>query len=111
MSVRVECRTVNGDTQSYRALTQNVSADGALLLLDAPVSPGQPLTLINEATSESVDCFVTAVREKRDNKGKSYCLVGVGFPPTQASFWHIVFPKAGTRQATRAIRTGALSSE
>jgi hypothetical protein len=71
--------------------------------MDAPLMPGQAVRLINESTAESVECFVTSVREKREKR-----FIGIGFAVPKTDFWHIVFPKAGTRQAVRSARTGAL---
>ena len=34
--------------------------------------------------------------------------VGIGFSSPDCRFWHITFPKAATRPATRSGRTGAL---
>ena len=80
-----------------------MSAHGALMLLDAPVKPGQTIHLFNDVTSESVQCYVTSVRERRDRR-----YVGIGFSCPDCHFWHITFPNAATRPATRSGRTGAL---
>jgi len=42
----------------------------ALVLMDTPLIPGQNVRVINEMTSESAECFVTSLREKR--KGDSW---------------------------------------
>ena len=34
--------------------------------------------------------------------------MGITFLAPDVDFWHIVFPKAGTRQAVRSPQTGAL---
>ena len=60
-------------------------------------------SIANDMTSESVDCFVTTVREKHDHR-----FVGIKFATPKPDFWHMVFPKAGTRQAVRSARTGSL---
>jgi hypothetical protein len=67
--------------------------------------PGQSVRLYNEMTNESVECFVTSVREKREAQ-----FVGIGFAAPRINFWHMVFPRAGTRQAVRSSQTGALIS-
>jgi hypothetical protein len=43
------------------------------------------------------------LREKRERR-----FVGISFVNPNVDFWHIVFPKAGTRQAVRSSQTGAL---
>jgi hypothetical protein len=108
--LKVQARVKNGETATYLGFTQKLSGDGGMLLLDAPVLPGEPLLLTNEATSETVRCFVTCVRDRREPKGHLQRFVGVGFAFPDTHFWHIIFPKAGTRQATRSAQTGALMS-
>jgi hypothetical protein len=80
-----------------------VSAHGALLLMDTPLFPGQNIRVFNEMTAESTECHVTSLREKREHR-----FVGVTFLTPNVDFWHIVFPKSGTRQAIRSAQTGAL---
>jgi hypothetical protein len=85
------------------ASTYVVSAHGALLLMDTPLTLGQRVRLINDMTSEAADCHVTSLREKRDR-----CFVGITFTATSVDFWHIAFPKSGTRAAVRSAHTGGL---
>lgn len=92
-----------GEAIDLRAFTQFVSANGALIVMDAPLLPGQVVRVFNEMTSESVDCFVTSVREKQEQR-----FIGVGFGTPKKDFWHVVFPKSGTRQAVRSSQTGSL---
>ncbi len=101
--VKVRCRLPEGETIDLKASTYNVGANGALLLMDTPLIPGQNVRVFNEMTSESIDCYVTYLREKRDRR-----FVGIGFATPNVDFWHIVFPKSGTRQAIRSSQTGAL---
>jgi hypothetical protein len=92
-----------GEAIDLKAFTQFVSANGALIVMDEPLLPGQTVRLFNEMTSESVECFVTSVREKQDRR-----FIGVGFATPRTDFWHVVFPKAGTRQQVRSAQTGSL---
>jgi hypothetical protein len=92
-----------GEAIDLRAFTQFVSAHGALIVMDAPLLPGQIVRVFNETTSESVECFVTSVREKQERR-----FIGLGFATPRNDFWHVVFPKAGTRQAIRSSQTGSL---
>ena len=94
-----------GEAIDLKASTHSVSAGGALIVMDAPLLPGQTVRLFNEMTSESVECFVTSVREKQDQR-----FIGVGFASPRNDFWHVVFPRAGTRQAIRSSQTGSLVS-
>ncbi len=99
----VRCRLPEGETIDLKASTHIVSAHGALVLMDTPLIPGQTVRLFNEHTANSVDCVVTSLREKRERR-----FVGLAFANPNVDFWHIVFPKSGTRQAIRSAQTGAL---
>jgi len=101
--LKVRCQMPEGEAIDFQASTQFVSGHGALIVMDAPLLPGQRIQLFNEMTSESVDCVVTSVREKNERR-----LVGLGFTAPKHDFWHVVFPKAGTRQAIRSSQTGSL---
>ena len=99
----VRCRLPEGETIDLKATTQVVSAHGAMLLMDTPLLPGQHVRVYNEITAKSIDCQVTSLWERRDHR-----FVGITFLASNVDFWHIVFPKAGTRQAVRSPQTGAL---
>jgi hypothetical protein len=99
----VRCQMPEGEAIDLKAFTQSVGADGALIVMDAPLLTGQTVRVFNEMTSESVECFVTSIREKQDRR-----FIGVGFAAPRSDFWHVVFPKAGTRQAVRSSQTGSL---
>src|SRR5205807_10010897 len=101
--LKVRCRLPEGETIDLDASTYVVSAHGALLLMDTPLIPGQSIRIFNEMTAESAECHVTSLREKRERR-----FVGITFASPNTDFWHIVFPKAGTRQAVRSPQTGAL---
>jgi hypothetical protein len=101
--LKIRCRLPEGETLDLKASTYVVSAHGALLLMDTPLFPGQTVRVFNEMTSESTECYVTSLREKRDRR-----FVGIGFASPTVDFWHIVFPKSGTRQAVRSAQTGGL---
>lgn len=101
--LKVRCQMPEGEAIDLQASTQFVSAHGALVVMDAPLLPGQMVKVFNEMTSESVECFVTSVREKQERR-----FIGLGFAVPKHDFWHVVFPKAGTRQAVRSSQTGSL---
>lgn len=101
----VRCQSPEGDAIYLKASTHAVSANGALIMMAERLVPGQSVRLYNEMTNESVECFVTSVREKREGQ-----FVGIGFAAPRTNFWHMVFPRAGTRQAVRSSQTGALIS-
>ena len=101
----VRCLSPEGDTIYLKASTHSVSAHGALMVMEESLMPGQAVRVYNEMTSDSVDCYVTSVRQKR---GEHERQVGIGFSVPRTNFWHIFFPQAGTRQAVRSSLTGAL---
>ena len=101
----VRCQSSEGDTIYLKASTHTVSAHGAMVVMEEPLMPGQAVRLYNEMTSDSIDCYVTSVRQKR---GELERYIGVGFSVPRINFWHIVFPQSGTRQAVRSSLTGAL---
>jgi len=83
----IRCRLPEGETIDLKASTYSVSANGALVLMDTPLIPGQNVRVINEMTSESAECFVTSLREKRERR-----FVGIGFFNPNIDFWHTYFP-------------------
>jgi hypothetical protein len=99
----VRCSLPEGETIRLKASTQTVSAQGGLLVMDTPIMPGQKVRIKNEMTSEETDCMVTYLRDRREHR-----FVGISFIRPYIDFWHIVFPKSGTRQAVRSPQTGAL---
>jgi len=99
----VRCCLAEGEMIDLKACTYTVSAGGALLLMDTPLIRGQNVSVINEMTSESAECHVISLRGKKRRR-----FVGVSFKASNVDFWHIVFPKSGTRQAVRSAKTGAL---
>ncbi len=103
----VRCRLPEGETIDLKASTYIVSAHGALVLMDTPLIPGQTVKVFNEHTAKSVDCVVTSLREKRERR-----FVGIAFVNPNVDFWHVVFPKSGTRQAIRSsfFRDGGASA-
>ncbi|SRR6266581_1847770 len=92
-----------GETIDIVASTCVVSAHGAVLLLDTPLIHGQKVQLINDITSEVIDCRVTSLGERVT----AASLESISLPPN-INFWHIVFPRSSTRQAVRSAKTGAL---
>jgi hypothetical protein len=99
----VQCRLPEGESIDVKGSTSVVGAHGALLVMDAPLILGQCVRLINDGTGEAVECQVTSLRQKG---ARSF--VGITFAARNVDFWHIVFPKSGTRHAFRSPQTGSL---
>ncbi len=66
----------------------NVSAEGALIQIRAPVCEGQELLLINNYSSKEQRCCIVRVR----NNGTEMNEVGVKFPSPNPEFWNIPDP-------------------
>src|SRR6516164_1696970 len=99
--VVVHGQNEQGEKFCVRAMTRAVNQQGALLVMDEAVVPGQSLLLVNENTSRSAETRVAHVRRDRD--GKRY--VGVEFVNPDANFWKMTFPMPGARPLRRAAGT------
>jgi hypothetical protein len=67
------------------AHTVHVNANGALLLLSAPVKKGQTLLLTNRQTQKEQDCRVVFIGTRRSRTVEA----GVAFPLTNPDFWNL----------------------
>ncbi|HVA95159.1 MAG TPA: hypothetical protein VNI36_09705 [Candidatus Dormibacteraeota bacterium] len=75
------------------AHTLHVNANGALLLLSAPIRKGQKLLLTNTLTQKEQDCRVVFLGTRRSRTVEA----GVAFPLTNPDFWQIrAAPKGKT---------------
>jgi hypothetical protein len=70
------------------AHTLNVNANGALLLLSAPVHKGQTLLLTNRFTEQEQDCQVVYLGAKHSRTMEA----GIAFPAANPDFWQITPP-------------------
>jgi len=82
-----------------RAKTVSVNGHGALLQCDAPMSPGDPLRVVNEISGQVIEARVTSMRRERDEKA----YVGVEFIAPSAKFWNMNFPRPGERPLRRIL--------
>jgi hypothetical protein len=86
--------------------SHSVNRHGVLFPMEQIVSVGQHLKLVNDHTTQSVECHVVSVRRARD--GKTY--VGVEFTHPEANFWHMAFPIPGERPLRRQIQQSKASA-
>jgi hypothetical protein len=70
------------------AHTLNVNANGALLLLGAPVQKGQTLLLTNQLTQREQNCHVVFLGAQHSRTVEA----GVAFPETNPDFWRTQAP-------------------
>jgi hypothetical protein len=73
------------------AHTLHVNANGALLLLSAPVHKGQKLLLTNRTTQQEQDCRVVFLGAKRSRTVEA----GIAFPEANPEFWQLPSPPEG----------------
>jgi hypothetical protein len=87
-----------GEKFCVRAMTSSINQQGALITMEEMVVPGQPLLIVNENTSRSVETRVANVRRERDGK----LHVGLEFVNSDTNFWKMTFPAPGARPMRRA---------
>jgi PilZ domain-containing protein len=86
--VRVSGQNALGSRFEEETYTLVISANGALILLSAPVDKGQRLNLLNMRTEDAAECVVAYLGQRQ---GKQLA-VGVGFTLSNPRFWRVAFP-------------------
>jgi hypothetical protein len=93
----VRGKTDSGEKFSAQTHSQSVNRHGALFQLEEIVLVGQTLMLLNDNTTQSMECRVVSIHRARD--GKQY--IGVEFISPETNFWHMQFPIPGARPLRR----------
>jgi hypothetical protein len=91
LPVRVSGYNAQGSQFVEEAVTEIVSAHGALILLNAPVAKGQRLVLTNPRSKASIECAVVYFGHSGADQRRQ---VGLNFALHSADFWQIRFPPA-----------------
>ena len=99
LPVVVHGQNDQGEKFCVRAMTRSVNQQGALLVMDEVVVPGQSLLVVNENTSRSTETRVAHVRRERDGK----LFVGLEFVNPDTNFWKMTFPAPGARPLRRPV--------
>lgn len=86
--VRVRGEDLGGRAFDEVTETQAISAQGALILLQARVSKGAQITLKHNHTAEELECRIVHLGFLRDNKVE----IGLEFSSPRADFWRVHFP-------------------
>jgi hypothetical protein len=89
----------SGEKFSAQTHSLSVNRHGALFQLEEIVLVGQQLILMNDNTSQSMECRVVSIHRARD--GKQY--IGVEFISPETNFWHMQFPIPGAKPMRRII--------
>lgn len=90
VDVEISLQRANGNGPSEQAKTLIVSAHGALILIQMPVSIGDLINLRHLTTKQELVCRIADVTT--GNTGVRE--VGVEFLVPNRNFWHIAFPPA-----------------
>jgi c-di-GMP-binding flagellar brake protein YcgR len=95
----------NQNNEKFKIQTRSlsVSGHGGLTVLDAAVTVGQKLFLVNEISKQKAECKVVSRRTGGDGKN----LVGFEFSSPQADFWKMTFPASGTKPFRRPLPSTA----
>ena len=96
-------KTDSGEKFCAQTHSQSVNRHGALFHLEEIVLVGQTLILMNDATSQSIECRVVSIHRARDSKQ----YVGVEFISPETNFWHMQFPIPGSKPLRRPIPSKA----
>jgi hypothetical protein len=90
VEVEISLQRTNGNGPSEQAKTLIVSAHGALVLIQTPVSVGDLINLRHVVTKQELVCRVADVTTGSAGVRE----VGVEFLMPNRNFWHIAFPPA-----------------
>jgi c-di-GMP-binding flagellar brake protein YcgR len=95
----------NANNEKFKIQTRSlsVSGHGGLTVLDAAVTVGQKLFIVNEISKEKAECKVISVRTGSDGKN----LVAFEFATPQPNFWKMTFPASGTKPFRRSLPSSA----
>ena len=95
VQVRVSGKNTLDSQFTEEAVTEIISAHGALILLAASVTKGQRLVLANPRTQASMECTVVYFGQSKPDKRRQ---VGLSFAIQTPGFWKINFPPAPSPQ-------------
>jgi c-di-GMP-binding flagellar brake protein YcgR len=95
----------NEKNEKFKIQTRSlsVSGHGGLTVLDAAVTAGQKLFVVNEISKQKAECKVVSVRTGSDGKN----VVAFEFASPQPNFWKMTFPAAGTKPFRRSLPSSA----
>jgi c-di-GMP-binding flagellar brake protein YcgR len=95
----------NENNEKFKIQTRSlsVSGHGGLTVLDAAVTVGQKLFLVNEISKQKAECKVVSLRAGSDGKN----VVAFEFATPQPNFWKMTFPASGTKPFRRSLPSSA----
>ena len=86
--VRVSGQNALGSSFDEETHTLAVNANGALVLLSAPLRKGQLLKLVNKPTGDKAECLVAYLGQRQGDLVE----VGIAFRLPNPKFWRVTFP-------------------
>ena len=101
VTIEVVATGLNEERHKFQFLTKtvSVSANGGVLLLDAPLPVGQKFQLVNEFNRKKAACRIVSVRVSREGKMHAAFELLCAEP----NFWNMTFPAAGARPMKRVF--------
>jgi hypothetical protein len=101
VTIEVVATGLDEEKHKFQFLTKtvSVSANGGVILLDAPLPVGQKFHLCNEFNRKKAACRVVSVRMSREGKMHAAFELLCAEP----NFWSMVFPPAGARPIKRVF--------
>jgi len=101
VTIEVVATGLDETKQKFRFLTKtvSVSANGGVIVLEAPLPVGQKFQLSNEFNRKKAACRIVSVRMSREGK-----LHGAfELMCAESNFWNMAFPAAGARPMKRVF--------
>jgi hypothetical protein len=92
--------TSKGKPFEEETKTTTVNANGCLVSLDATVTRGQQVSIVNSKTVEELTCNVAFISESKGSKTE----VGLEFTEPSPLFWRIGFPPEDWSESTERKR-------
>ncbi|MGD0427876.1 MAG: PilZ domain-containing protein [Candidatus Acidiferrales bacterium] len=92
--------TSKGKAFEEETKTSTVNANGCLVSLEAPVTRGQQVSIVNSKTVEELTCNVAFISENKGGKSE----VGLEFTEPSPLFWRIGFPPEDWSESTERKR-------
>ena len=101
VTIEVVATGLDETKQKFTFLTKtiSVSANGGVILLDAPLPVGQKFQLSNEFNRKKAACRIVSVRMSREGRIHG----AFELMCAESNFWSMTFPAAGARPMKRVF--------
>lgn len=101
VTIEVVASGLDDEKHKFQFLTKtvSVSANGGVIVLDAPLPVGQRFQLSNEFNRKKAQCRIVSVRQSKEGKLQGAFELLCAEP----NFWSMAFPAAGARPIKRVF--------